>query len=639
MHLRVGAIRRAFILHSTDMRLNRLRLLPSTCLALSLISGAVHAQDAVKRDKPFVIAPVVYGLSACEEGMADSSAKKMIQVQRICRDLKRDGSPLISRLLDTLEPGGPKGDIQVGYTLTLPLLSLYQKTDTGWMFDEESIDEFFRVVERVKRPVVLYFVADHFDSPHAPLPYYLDKEPRNLMQLSDGKPLKLGYFNANIFPWTLRTDPDIPVNRFRFEALDHVAKRVLSLSKEAQDRIVAITLAGELHQMFPNFESGMGSFDNVQYTDYSPASVADFRRFMQSKYQTLARLKSRSGMEFKSFDAIPAPARDANKEKLPSPAEHFDAYAGGTLPIAGWLWDPQNSIEKLELFIDGKREGAMPRGLNRLDVYRAVEDVTSPSTGYRYDFDYSRLLPGKHIAQVVATSKGKRHQIGETSFTIESLQEKTSFFSKLLRSRPSKLGGLEAAGALPGVKTYLDLPQLKNSLRYNPIARDWNEFRQQQVYNFLNTFHQRALKAGLPKDKLYSHQIVPNVNSSWNADFFAVDKTISGAAPWKHGLNMYGGATESPWLRGYLKERGIETDYGVPEFNPQQWKRPDAHTKAILFQYNAGARFISPYFFTVIPPRYLVEGENEVNRMTITPTNTKEGSDQFYRAIVELAPR
>ena len=272
------------------MRLNNPSLLPLTCIALSILSSATHAQKAVKRDRPFIIAPVVYGLSACEEGMADSSAKKMIQVQRICRDRKLDGSPLISRLLDTLEPGGPKGDIQVGYTLTLPLLSLYQKTDTGWKFDEESIDEFFRVVERVKRPVVLYFVADHFDSPHAPLPYYLDKEPHNLMQLSDGKPLKIEYFNAKIFPWTLRTNPDIPVNRFRFESLDHVAKRVLALSKEAQERIVAITLAGELHQMVPNFESGMGSFDNLQYTDYSPESVADFRRFMQNKYQTLARL-------------------------------------------------------------------------------------------------------------------------------------------------------------------------------------------------------------------------------------------------------------------------------------------------------------------------------------------------------------
>ena len=621
------------------MSLTCLRTLTLSCLALSAISSTAQDLPPVQRDKPFIIAPVVYGLSACEEGMNDSTKVNMVQVQRKCRDLKRDGSPLISRLLDTLEPGGPKGDIQVGFTLTLPLLSLYEKTADGWAIDTESVDEYFRVVENVKRPVVLYFVADHFDSPYAPLPYELEKNPANLLQLGDGKPLKVGYFSGKIFPWTLRTDPTIPVNRYRFEALDYVAKRILALPKETQNRIVGITLAGELHQMFPNFENGMGSFDKIETTDYSPESVADFRRWLQSKYKSVARLKSVTGLNYPSFDAVPAPFHDINTETLKSPGEHFDAFAAGKVPIAGWVWDPQNSIEQLELYVDGRREGIMPRGLNRLDVYRAVEDVTSPNTGYRYDFDYSKLLPGKHIAQVIATSKGKRYQLGETVFTTENLQEKSSVISKILRSRAQSLGGVAPASALPGVKTYLDLPQLKYSLRYNPLARDWNEFRQQQVYDMLNAFHQRALRAGLPKDKLYSHQIVPTVNSSWNADFFAVDSTISGAAPWKHGLNMYGGATESPWLRDYLKRRGIETDYGVPEFNPQQWKRPDAHKKAMMYQFNAGARFISPYFFTVIPSRYSVEKENEVNRMDIRPDNTKEGSDQFYRSIVDLAKR
>ncbi len=59
--------------------------------------------------------------------------------------------------------------------------------------------------------------------------------------------------------------------------------------------------------------------------------------------------------------------------------------------------------------------------------------------------------------------------------------------------------------------------------------------------------------------------------------------------------------------------------------------------KAMLYHFDSGARFISPYYFTVIPSRYLVESENEVNKMTISPDNKKEGSDQFYRAIVELA--
>ncbi|WP_353234706.1 hypothetical protein [Diaphorobacter ruginosibacter] len=618
------------------MHTNNRHVLFTAFLAAHLLIGNSYAQTS-KRINPFIIAPTVYGLSVCDAGINEPSARKMSQVQHICRSLKQDGAPTINRLLDTLEPGGPHGDIQVGYTLTLPLLGLYNKKGNDWVIDVESIDEFFRVVENVKRPVVLYLMADHFDSPHSPLPYALDKDPQNLMQLSNGTPLKLGYFSSNVFPWTLRTDPEIPVNHYRYEALEYVAKRILSLPKDAQDRIVAITLAGEVHQMFPNFESGMGAFDEIHVTDYSPASIMDFRHWLAKKYKSISRLRSLTGFDYRSFDEITAPARNINTETLRSPAEHYDAYASGILPIAGWLWDPHGVIEKMEIFIDGKREGIVDHGLNRLDVYRAIEEINSPNTGYRYNIDYSKLPSGKHVAQIIATTVRKQYLVSETSFTVEHLQNKQGWISKLLRSRPHKLKGLDPISSLSTIKTFQDLPQLKHPLYFNPLARDWDEFRQQQVYDFLDAFHARAVKSGLPESKLYSHQIIPDVNSSWNSDLFAVDKTLSGSAPWKHGLNMYGGATANQWLHDFLKKRGITTDYGVPEFNPQQWKTPGAHMKAMLYHFDSGARFISPYYFTVIPSRYLVESENEVNKMTISPDNKKEGSDQFYRAIVELA--
>ena len=189
---------------------------------------------------------------------------------------------------------------------------------------------------------------------------------------------------------------------------------------------------------------------------------------------------------------------------------------------------------------------------------------------------------------------------------------------------------------LPGVRTWLDMPRALQDVYYNPLARDWNLYRESQVYGFLNAFYDRALRAGLPAGKLYSHQIVPRVNSSWNPQLFAADQTLDGSAPWKQGLNMYGGATDSTWVREFIAQRKI-TDYGVPEFNPQQWKLKGTHLAAMQSHYSDGARFISPYYFSLIPDRFKGGAEHGVNRMELRPDNPKDGSDHFYRAIIEFA--
>jgi hypothetical protein len=40
----------------------------------------------------------------------------------------------------------------------------------------------------------------------------------------------------------------------------------------------------------------------------------------------------------------------------------------------------------------------------------------------------------------------------------------------------------------------------------------------------------------------------------------------------------------------------------------------------------------------VIPQRFK-GGEHSINRMELSPDNAKEGSDRFYRAIVDFAKR
>ncbi|HWP12967.1 MAG TPA: hypothetical protein VNN06_14175, partial [Ramlibacter sp.] len=131
------------------------------------------------------------------------------------------------------------------------------------------------------------------------------------------------------------------------------------------------------------------------------------------------------------------------------------------------------------------------------------------------------------------------------------------------------------------------------------------------------------------------HQIVTPVFSNWNAQFFATDGAIGGDLPWKQGFNTYGGAAGGSWTARYVHERHLK-DYGVPEFHPQQWKRPGAARKALEMHRRLGARFISPFYHSIIADRNMETGVN-LNQLEIRPNNALDGSDQLFHAIKELA--
>lgn len=599
-------------------------------LAALCLSALFCTLTPAQPGRPFIVAPTIEGMLACDEATRDRRIKSYDEAQTACRLRGSAASAAVRNLLDTLEPGGPRGRVQVGYTLTLPLLDLYERTPKGWALDDKRLDVFLRLLVEVRRPVVVYLSSSHFDS-QSSLADELLRDPQNLMRFRDGKPPLLDYFGFRIAPYTLQTDLAIPINRFRFSALEHVAKRIQRLPKSAQDRIVAITLAGEVHHLFPDFANGMGNHDEIRTTDYSAASIAGFQKWLERQYGDIASLRQRTGLHFDSFAAVPAPSKDISKERLNTFGEHYDAYADGMLTLSGWLWDPKRRISQLDLYVDGRRIGPVARNFNRLDVYRALAEVDDPNVGFRHDLDFSTMQPGPHRAQIVAEAAGERYSIGDIEFTV-MLRDQRAGADK----PPSGITSLKDGKGLADVRYWLDLPKTRQNVYFNPLARDWNTYRGEQVRSFLTVFHQTALNAGLPADKLYSHQIVSRVNSTWNPQLFAIDATLVAETPWKQGINMYGGATHSPWMSGFLADRRI-TDYGVPEFNPQQWKRKGLHLAALQSHRDAGARFVSPYYFSVMPERFKAKGEHGVNRMELSPGNPQDGSDQFYQAIIEFA--
>ena len=602
-------------------------LLPSLLLAcLPTISAAQQAPLPAR--STFYIAPVIEGLGICVAAQRSESARKNTSPTSHCGQANFDTPKMLNKLLDEFEPGGAKGQVQVGYTATIQLLALFDKKGDKWVINTQRVDDNLALITKVDRPVVIYLAANHFDT-QGPLSAELAKDKRNLMLLANGTPPATTYFGYAVTPFTLQTDESIPVNRYRFEALRHVAQKVAKLPAAVQKRIIAVTLSGELHHMFPDFENGMGVFDKTSVTDYSPASVATFKAWLGQKYKTIDAFNQATGFSFASFDAMPMPSKNIRSDKLSSFAEHYDGFAHGSFPVSGWLSAPDGQVDKLELFVDGQRVADVPRGLNRLDVYRAVEEIKTAGVGFRYDYAFDRLPVGRHIGQVVAHSGKTRYLVSQFDFNVMARDQ-----SKLPVGSVPIVKSLDKLEKLKGTRAWLDLPRQQQDVYYNPLARDWDLFRASQVHALLAKFYNEALKAGVSPSLLFSHQIVPQVNSSWNAQLFAVSDTFGSQNPWHDGMNMYGSATNSDWVRGFIAQHQIK-DYGVPEFNPQQWKQPGVHRDAMLAQYKGGARFISPYFISVTSDQGTAR--SAVTNMEIRADNQAEGSALFFHAIRELA--
>ena len=598
------------------------------CLALNAASVAMAAQGLPAR-APFVIAPVIEGLVECLGAKAYEGHERFFYPDSLCASNDYDAAAALVQLLDPLEPGGAAGEVQLGYTATIPLLGLYQKIDGGFVLDSNKIEGYMALFTRNTRPVVIYLVANHFDA-RGPLPDALAADKNNMMQLADGSVPASNYYGNKVLPYTLLTDDDLDVNRYRFEAAEFVLKRVAALPVEVQQRIIAVTMAGEMHQMFPDFENGMGAFNNARVTDHHPRSVAAFRHWLEQKYGRIDTFNAFNGFDYPDFATVPAPGKDIRRDTLQSFGDHYDGFAHGALPVEGWLWDPGRRIDRLALYVDGEPAGDITRGLNRLDVYRAVEEIDDPNVGFRIALMFDQLALGHHIGQVVATIGSQRYLLNNFDFHVVGRDQ-----APASDASPSRLIGLRPFTELGDVRGWLDLPKTGQDVYFNPLARDWNDFRAEQVLRFVGKFYEIARRAGIPQEKLYSHQIVPAVNSSWNAKLFSVEQSLRFGLPWHSGLNMYGGAANSDWVRSFIAARSL-IDYGVPEFNPQQWKRPGVHAEAIRSHQRGGARFISPYYLSITSKPALTD-RGTLNRLEIRPDNAVEGSAAFYQALREAA--
>lgn len=583
---------------------------PMLAAGLGVALGLATAQPAAPA-APFIIAPMIEGLGYCEAGATRADVPAAYAA---CIDQKNPSGPLLQAALNRLEPGGAAGKVQVGYTAGVNLLG----------FDPRALSAHLarlrQLIETTRRPVVLYLMGNQFAA----------TSPRRVLAdgsyavFPDQSVPREQYFVDSIQAWTLNMDPALEVNRLRFAALQAVGRWYTTLPVSVKNRVVAITLAGELHHFFPDFANGMGRYEDIKVTDYSPASVRLYQSWLRARYANLGEVNRQMGTAFASFEGITPPSRNIRRDKLDSISQHFDAYAHGLLPIEGWLAAlPAN--HKIQIFLDGMLKGEAEYGLSRQDVYEAVPEVKDARVGFRYWLDFSALPRGIHTVQVAVTDGAKSWQIAQRQVVIMGTSQAPP---------PSIAGKVSLNKPPPELRFSLDHPRDMQDYYFNPLARAWSEFRSEQVTNAYRQWFDRAVAGGLPKDKLYSHQIAVATVGSWNPLLTASDASLTGPQPYKKGINVYGGAIDVALLRRHYI--GPQEPFAVPEFHTQAWKNPKAPARVLHELRTGGATFVSPYFMTLFPDQFRRE-VNPHDKFRIDPGNPDYGSQHLYQAIVDAA--
>lgn len=584
-------------------------------------TAAAPATTSCQRDRPMLVAPIFHGT---DMRTADTPLRAR---PRDPADVPR----MLNARLDAMQPRDRARSIALGYTLTIPILSLFEPaTDGNWQFAPRALQAYLALIEQVDRPVVVYLLSDHF-SPDSALTRSLMQDPRNLMAKPDGAPPISRYFTSVIAPFTLSIDEQVPVNRLRFDGLRQAARALHALDQRLPGRIQAITLGGEFHHLFDGLQENTGKFTDIDYTDYSPLAQREFRAWLQQRHGSVQDMNRALGTGFAGWDQVRAPGGNIRKGPLEGFWQHMDADAGGRLPIFGWI-DVDAGVQAIHVELNGRRIGQAELGFNRLDVYQARAEIRNPNTGFRYDLDVQPLAPGVHRMRLVAQMRDGTQQLVATRqiarmATDQSLPELPMTVRLLRWLRPEA-----SLPAFDANRFWLDSPREMQDVYVNPFAVAWQGFREDQVRMHIRKLFEIATEQGLEPKRLFSHQLLPHFNGGWNDTLFAANRSFDGA-PFQPGITLYGGLTVGPLALTSTAGR----PYGVPELNPLLGKDPAEPEQALEFALAHCARFVSPMFMNLSDSEPAAADAQSL--FLIAPNSPHAHGRNFYAAIERFVRR
>jgi hypothetical protein len=335
---------------------------------------------------------------------------------------------------------------------------------------------------------------------------------------------------------------------------------------------------------------------------------------------------------YTSFDEVSAPSKSIAEEKLNSFFEHIDLCAAGTVPIHGWIHDAKGRSLEIEILLDGQLCGRAEMGLSRTDVTDAIPEISIPNVGYRYNLDYRGVEPGIHTLEVQIRLEGTTslRVTRQPLVVVPRTQERPPTVECADRGIPSVVDDPFLSGALDG-------PRPWTAALYNPVARLWLEYRNHVVRDYIEGFARIAISAGVPRDKIYSHQVSPALIGSWNSDLIAADSSRLPSDLYNQGTTLYGGAAFGPAFVAMKNALGWNR-YGVGELHPLVLLSDEQYDAMFEMHRTNGATFVAPYFMNISPQR-LRAIPSEHARFQVDAENERLASNAYWRAIQRVMSR
>jgi hypothetical protein len=595
-------------------------------VACTSSDGTAPAKGFEDAHRTLVIAPFLEGDYFCDDAANNPDVLTDDEAAALCAAEGETAADRVSAELDSLGPEtSPSGNFRLGYTLEIPLLRYVRLTGGQFTVDENMLASNLQLINEVDRPVVVYISSDHFTDSNTSLASQLATNNENLMWTRDGPLAPEQYFGIPIIAWTLN-DQTAPISMARRQAFAAAIDALCSLPASAQAKIIAVSVLGETHELFPNFATDQG-FDVPLYeaTDYSPVAVSGFQSWLAQKYGTIDALDFALGANFASFGTVNPPSKDSRTEAFAAYLDDIDPYAAGVVTIYGVIFDKLGRQLEVSVYLDGAPVGVAQMGLNRTDVTDTSTVIKDPNVGYRLKLDYRKFAYGIHTLEVLVSIAGQRPlQLAKQQLVIldQSLHAPTNIpyadtGAQPLSSDPNLIGSLD--GPVPG-----------QSLIYNPLAALWLEYRNQVVRDYIEQYAQLAANSCIPKTKIFSHQITPSLYGTYDPELFAADASNLPDASYSPGTDLYGGAAFGAAFVE-LKRQLRWTQYSVGEMHPQVPLAPEKYLQMFNMHRSNGAVFVAPYYVLMLPDR--ITGTGGISLFAITPTNPLGGSDLYWQSI------
>lgn len=607
------------------MSATRVAALTTACVALLLALGAGGITLWNTRAGTLLLAPMIGGLEPCLLGPQVARAAVPPAHAKACDGPQGSAAAQVEASLAKIaSPGTEKPGLALGYTLNIPLLKLLVREGDAWVVDRTAVERITRTVRDTNRPVVLYFFSNHFGV-EAPIEPVLAQDPRNLLHTQDGPLPRDKYYGLiDIYPWSF-VDKANDITRQRERVTAELLAALCHLPGQDRAKIAGVTLLGELHHMFPDFQGGMGFAGPYRISDYSATSVAGFRDFLKARFGGVAALNQALGASYPSFAAVLPPARDIRRETLANYGEHLDAHAHGVLPVNGWVHVPGGAGARVRVYRNGVLAGDARVGLSRQDVLQAHPEFGTAEVGWSYDLRHAGLPRGIHQLDVYLELPGQPLQhLGARRIAILDATRQPAL--------PLPVQALPASVPAPaGLQFSLDFPAEMADFYYNPLVPLWHAYRQSQIEAYLAHFRALVARSCLGGERVYSHQILPFANPGWDVNKFATGTNLAVPREVALGVSLYGeasyGASFADWLRQSRRAR-----YGITEFHPLRAMTARELGDVMRLHRQRGAAFLS--FFVA------ADGADDgsasgANLFAFDPNNRKFGSDVLYESARE----